>query len=809
MDNYWTVEYEGYKPEEEGLREALCALGNGYFCTRAALEESRDDEYHYPGTYLAGGYNRLKTEVKGQMIENEDLVNWPNWLPLNFRPEGGKWMQLEEVDILEYHQRLLLKDGLLQRRLRIQDREGRETLIETTRLVHLRYPHLAAIRWKLTPQNWSGQLTLRSSIDGNVTNNGVDRYSDLNSHHLEILDQGQFKEKGIYLKCRTVQSAIVMAQAATTEVFFEDEPSAIRRETVSEEGKISQMLTFEAREHQEVEVVKTVSLYCSTDVAIAEPLLEAQKTALRAHPFEALVKSQQQAWAQIWRRADTEISCTQQEEQMVLRLHTFHLMQTVSFNTLHLDVGVPARGWHGEAYRGHIFWDELFILPLITLSLPELTRSLLMYRYRRLGEARHHAEESGYAGAMFPWQSGSNGREESQKIHLNPKSGNWIPDETRLQMHVNAAIALNVWRYFQTTADWEFLHFYGAEIMLDIHKFWASKVEWDENRKRYEIRGVVGPDEYHTSYPDREEPGLNNNAYTNVMVVWGFKHTLEMLEVLDQVRKQELLQELGITEEDLGRWEKISRNLFVPFVEGGKIISQYEGFEELMELDWGHYHTEYGETLRLDRIMEKEGDDVNRYMATKQADVLMLFFLFSPEELAELLQRCGYNFKPSYLADNVAYYEKRTAHGSTLSKLVNSWVLARSDRSQSWRSFKKALMSDFKDIQGGTTPEGIHLGAMAGTVDLIKRCYTGLEVREDRLWFDPQLPDTLGHIAFNIRYRGARIFISISDKEICLRRGGGWNKAAITVMVKGKAYPLKPEEEKRLRYTKTKAELVD
>ena len=133
------------------------------------------------------------------------------------------------------------------------------------------------------------------------------------------------------------------------------------------------------------------------------------------------------------------------------------------------------RGWHGEAYRGHIFWDELFIFPLINLRLPEITRALIRYRYRRLNEARANARAAGLRGAMYPWQSGSSGREETQRLHLNPVSGRWIADHTHLQRHVNAAIAYNIWLYYQATRDMEFLSFYGAEMLLEIARFWRSE----------------------------------------------------------------------------------------------------------------------------------------------------------------------------------------------------------------------------------------------------------------------------------------------------------------------------------------------
>ena len=160
--------------------------------------------------------------------------------------------------------------------------------------------------------------------------------------------------------------------------------------------------------------------------------------------------------------------------ETVLHLHIFHLLQTVSPHTAHLDVGVPARGWTGEAYRGHIFWDELFIFPFFNLQRPSLAAALLDYRYARLGVARAAAQAEGFAGAMFPWQSGSNGREETQKLHLNPKSGRWLPDHSHLQRHVNIAIAYNVWQHCLVTGSTSFLRFIGAELLIDIARFRSS-----------------------------------------------------------------------------------------------------------------------------------------------------------------------------------------------------------------------------------------------------------------------------------------------------------------------------------------------
>jgi alpha,alpha-trehalase len=202
---------------------------------------------------------------------------------------------------------------------------------------------------------------------------------------------------------------------------------------------------------------------------------------------------------------------------------------------------------------------------------------------------------------------------------------------------------------------------------------------------------------------------------------------------------------------------------------GEGLISQFEGFEDLAELDWEGYRRRYGDIQRLDRILEAEGDTPNHYKATKQADVLMLFFLFSSEELARLFARLGYDFDAGMIPRNVAYYGARTSHGSTLSRMVDAWVLARCDRARSWSLFTEALTSDVADIQGGTTAEGIHLGAMAGTVDLIQRCYTGIEVRDRRLWVDPVLPDELTCLSMRLRFRGQSLELEITHDRVRVR----------------------------------------
>jgi alpha,alpha-trehalase len=767
----WILAYGEFIPEQEGLREALCTLGNGYFATRGAAAEATADEVHYPGTYAAGIYDRLRTEIGARTVENEDLVNLPNWLPLTFRPEGGQWFDLREVEVLEYWQELDLRRGVLTRVVRFRDPPGRTTGLTQRRLVHMGQPHLAALESTFVAEDWSGRLEVRSAIDGRVENAGVPRYRKLRGEHLVPVEAKAGDDGTGCLVVETRESHIRVAEASRIRVVRDGKPAPAQWHPIEESGYVAHDLAIDLEEGEPLTVEKTVSLYTSRDHAIYEPGAEALAWVHRAPGFADLLEGHVLAWDHLWRRFDIRIEGSERA-QTILRLHIFHLVQTVSENTIDLDVGVPARGLHGEAYRGHIFWDELFIFPLLNYRLAVLTRSLLEYRRRRLPEARSAAAEAGYRGAMYPWQSGSDGRDESQTVHLNPRSGRWVPDHSRLQRHINIAVAYNLWQYWQVTRDVEFLRHHGAEMLVEIARFWASIATYDRARDRYEIRGVMGPDEYHDAYPGAPEPGIHNNAYTNVMAAWVLSRALDLLELLPEYHRQELWEELHLTREEVDGWEDASRKMFVPQHDG--VISQFEGYEKLEEFDWEGYRNKYPDIQRLDRILEAEGDSINRYKVSKQADVLMLFYLLSADELRELFDRLGYPFDPrTDIPRNIEYYMERTSHGSTLSRVVHSWLLARTDRRRSWDLFLEALESDVGDIQGGTTPEGIHLGAMAGTVDLVQRAYGGLEARGDVLWLDPVLPEELSELELELRYRGHRLqVIATRDRLVVHSRPG-------------------------------------
>lgn len=755
----WMLVYEGFDPVHEGHREALTALGNGYMATRGARPEHNDDGIHYPGTYLAGIYNRTTSTIHGRDLEEEHLVNIPNWLSLDMAFGAGPWWSSGGIQVSEERTEVDLRAGISTRRATLTAPDGKQLTVVQRRFTCMDKAHLAAMETTLSARGFNGPLRLRAGIDGAVANTNVRDYAGTGQVHLTAPAFTGTDAETILCETETTQSRIRIALALRTVITGD---AAVTPGTVLTSDRRYQR-QFELRliDGQPVTITSTAAVATSRDAAISSPRTAVLDGLSQNNTgFNTLAEDHSQAWKRLWELFGISIDGDRQS-QLVLNLHVFHLLQTISVHTATLDAGVPARGLHGEGYRGHIFWDELFIFPVIGLRLPDVSRALLEYRWRRLDAARAAAADRGLKGALFPWQSGSDGREETPRQLYNARSARWMPDNSSRQRHVGLAIAYNAWQHFQLTGDREWLRLRGGELIIEVTRLFASLATFDPEGKRVHLSGVMGPDEYHDGYPDEPGTGLRDNTYTNVLLSWVCDRAVDVLAELHGHPGADLMDRLHITEEEINKWGRLSRSLAVPFHADG-ILSQFDGYENLAELDWPHYRSTYGNIGRLDLILEAENDATNRYKLAKQADVLMLVYLLGPEGLIRQLHRLGYTFTDSALQRTVEYYLARTANGSTLSRVVHASVLARLDETRAWQVFREALVSDLDDTQGGTTQEGIHLGAMSGTVDVVVRAFAGLHAEAHSLTFSPRLPRPLKRAAFHILYRGHRIDVSLS-----------------------------------------------
>ena len=373
----WKISYDEWDLNEELLRESLCTLGNGYFATRGSSEESPPTANQYPGTYLAGGYNRLITRIAGRDIENEDLVNWPNWLPLTFRCDEGKWFDLSSVQIQSFYQELDFKNGQLKRLIKFKDEEGRLFDLKAQRIVSMDNPHVGAIQWTLKSSNWSGTIRVRSHLWIEMKNLGVHRYRELNNQHVNILKKEILGSNCFLVESISNQSGIKMSQAVRTTLCVEGGLCGLYGRTYETPQDYGQVFEVELPQGKTLTIEKVMTIFTSKDFATSHPALASKRLMNRLGDFSELFTAHSKQWLRLWSLCDIDLPGNPRETKL-LRLHIFHLLQTCSFKTIDLDVGVPARGLHGEAYRGHIFWDEVFILPFLNLRVPEIARSLFL-----------------------------------------------------------------------------------------------------------------------------------------------------------------------------------------------------------------------------------------------------------------------------------------------------------------------------------------------------------------------------------------------------------------------------------------------
>eukprot|EP00754_Rhynchopus_humris_P049428 Rhum_TRINITY_DN8399_c0_g1::Rhum_TRINITY_DN8399_c0_g1_i1::g.27178::m.27178 len=490
-------------------------------------------------------------------------------------------------------------------------------------------------------------------------------------------------------------------------------------------------------------------------------------------------------WQDIWEAAGISIE-GDRASQRIVRLHAYHLNVTASSHLSSLDTGFLARGLHGEGYRGHVFWDELHAFPFFLATQPEVCRAHLSYRIKRLPEAQRQALASGYAGAMYPWQSADLGTEVTQTMHFNPYSKKWHADNSHRQRHVNVAVFYDAWRYIRCIPDpdpstdaGDTPAFRGAlhTMMLQIAAFWSSICALCPEDNHYHIRNVMGPDEFHEGRPgaDGVPVGVSDNVYTNVMVVWLLRHASDL------AAKEGLAAEYPTA-----LWQDITQKMFVP-VREDNVLEQFAGFFGLAEMDMGAYRHRVKDLGRMDLLMQSEDKLAGDYQLLKQADTLLLWYLLDVDEVHAILRQLGYCRDigaVELLRRNYDFYVPRTVDGSSLSLLVHAHIAAElGEIADQWAMFTEASRSDVYNC-GGTTKESIHCSVMAGSIAFVGACFAG--IRENRAalqtcttptgcaeWIiKPNLPQHWTSLSMRKRIKGSDYSFVVTQREVTICREG-------------------------------------
>ncbi len=704
----WIVTETEFDPGRLHHQETVFSLGNGYLGTRGAFEEG------YPGAWPATFVHGVFDDVP---IVYTELANCPDWLPLAILVEGERF-RLDQGEVLRYERRLDLRRGVLGRDVRWRSPAGRTVDICFERFASLADPHVLALSCQVTPVDFEGHFEIQASINAYSDNQGM--------RHWEWLDQGGTGD-AVWLHARTRHSAVHLGMAARLAASGTDAPV----DMCGCQGYPTLVIAFRARPGQTITLEKLLTIYTSRDVEA--PALVAQESLSDLPPYVDLLQAHEPAWTEVWAASDVVIE-GDPAAQLAMR---YNLFQTLTAAPRHDDrVSIPAKTLSGFGYRGHVFWDtEIFIVPFLSYTQPDLARNLLTYRYHTLPGARRKAKAAGYEGAMFAWESAETGDEVTPRWVPGPQGEEliriWCGD---IEHHITADVVYALWRYWQVTGDDDWMRDYGAEITLDTAVFWGSRAQYNAERGCYELTDVIGPDEYHDH--------VDNNAFTNRMAQWHLGTALEVLAWLRHAhprRAVELERQLDLSPKRLDRWtDIIDRMLILQDPESG-LFEQFEGFFELEEVNLAEYKAR---TRSMHAILGIEG--TNRSQVLKQADVLMLLTLLRDHYDHQTLQA------------NWDYYNPRTDHsyGSSLGPTIHTILACELGRpEEAYEHFMRAALVDLDDVRGNAA-DGIHAASAGGLWQAAVFGFGGLRLTDDGLVASPRLPSHWTRLQFRLQHRG-------------------------------------------------------
>jgi beta-phosphoglucomutase len=709
----WTLIETRFPPEQIHHRETVFTIGNGYLGTRGTFEEG------YSRSVAATMVNGVYDDVP---IVYTELANCPDWLPLTITVEGDRF-RMERGEIISYERELNVRWGTLRRKVRWRSPNGKTIDLEFERFASLADEHVLVQRCQITPVDFDGLIEVQSSINGYPENQGF--------NHWELLDQGKRKE-GLWLNLRTRGSRISLGMA--TNLVVRDVEANLQ--VSNPPGYPTFTASYKGITGQTVTVEKFITVYTSREVT--DPVTAACEKLGELFSYSQLLAAQQQAWGAAWHKSDIKIEGNTRDA-LAVRYNIFQLLISA---TAHNDkVSVPAKTLSGFGYRGHIFWDtEIFILPFFTFTQPELARNLLSYRYHTLPGARRKATHYGYKGAMYSWESADTGDE------VTPR---WLPpndpygDDIRIwcrdrEIHISADIAYAVWYYWYVTGDDGWMRDCGAEIILDTAVFWGSRVEYNTKSEHYEIRGVIGADEYHELE--------NNNAFTNRMVQWHLEKAIALQDWLrenypDKAKDLEAKLQLSLSRRL--RWQDIIANLWIPYNAATGMIEQSDGFFQLQDINLDDYEPR---TKSMQTILTIEG--ANKCQVLKQPDVLMLLYLMRESH--------DFPYSLEVLEKNWDYYAPRTdiTYGSSLGPAIHA-ILA-SDLGQTTEAYARFLQAALVDIEDvrGNADDGVHGASAGGVWQAVVFGFGGIQLTEAGPVATPHLPPDWQRLQFKVYWRG-------------------------------------------------------
>lgn len=712
-----------YKPEERLTKhyEGVFTQGSGYLHIRGSYEEGlraadQNESYmrlpanvtiekpKHPrskwGTYVPG--------ITGlHPLLKEELVNLPN--PLVFQVRAGQEaLDMDESDIKDYEQSLNLKNGVLTRDFCWETKEGPKVSASYQRYVSRTERNVIVQKMQYAAVDMPLTLTLISNIDENVKTNGY-------NHFTHVGKSGDGNVIRVEVTTDNGDTVRLLGKTVSEGCAFAWQDSASRA-------------AVELRPGEPVTVYKWTMVSTSRDTEgfLSFDEMEEKLQGLAQNECK-LYEDHCRVWEDLWQQCEVVIE-GDEKAQRALNFSIYHLLRSV--NDKDNRIAVCAKGFAGEAYFGHFFWDtEVYLLPFFLYTRPEAARKLVEFRINTLKGAKKNARAYGYSGARYPWESSVSGEEQCP---------NWQYADH--EVHVTADVTFGLWHYYQVTGDKEFLR-EAAQVFVETARYWLERMEFCPDGTAH-INGVMGPDEYVCF--------CNDNAYTNFMVAKSLRNTKKVVELLRQTTP-EIEKELGIEEAFLTRTEEAAnRPVILKNQEG--IIQQCQGFADLEEPDfeklWTDRDKPFGQFVSQERNY--------RTKALKQADVLMLFYLFGQELKGESLEK------------NYQYYLPYTTHDSSLSSIVHAILCCRrGEAEEAYDFFKKALDIDLSEEKAGAA-EGIHIANSGGIWQGVIFGFAGMRwaYEGEELNFAPTLPKHWKSIRFPVWYKGLKHRIEVTQEGV-------------------------------------------
>jgi hypothetical glycosyl hydrolase len=478
--------------------------------------------------------------------------------------------------------------------------------------------------------------------------------------------------------------------------------------------------------------------------------------------FAALAEESAQCWQEkVWDRVPISIEGND-FDQLAIRFAQYHMQLMTPGHDNRMNIG--AKGFSGEGYKGHTFWDtEIFLLPYFTFTMPDVARSLEEYRYLSLPGAHAKAAHNGYQGAQFPWESAwlDDGEVTPEYMGTDIITGQLIKVWSGfIEIHITADVAFGVWQYYECTGDQDYMDKYGYELILDCAKFWVSRLEPGEDGKLH-INDVVGPDEY--------KEHINDNAFTNYMARWNINKAIEYTDLI-RAEKPELYQALCAKldlEACYAQWKEKIDLIYLTQPNEQNVLPQDTTYLTLRDIDLSKYkHQAHVGGI----FKDYNQDQITKIQVSKQADVMVLFYLL--EEL----------FPHEVKLASWDYYEPRCLHDSSLSLSTHSVLACDIGNPQlGYEMFQKACMIDLDNANPHSSDAGIHAASYGGLWQCVVYGFGGLRMLGGNLRISPALPKAWSKLRYTILWRGQRLAVTVTADGVEIVNETG--TAPITVNV--------------------------